>query len=206
MSFSGKRKFFYIVLLIFRKRTSSQSPNLNGISEKDLYSDTGISVWLQGFPAFVLTYCLCNSFNDSYRILMLDQCLLQWPLFFLLAMSKDQGLSDWHWEKQMFIWSQNKWIYMTQQCVGKEKQEDWSRLEEEDIYTFLKAFVKTDYVFQNTSLKKTTSVFLIWGSCPFQWTRMPFQKSFIELSQHLWQQILKRGFPQQQWCLCIVHV
>lgn len=45
---------------------------------------------------------------------------------------------------------------MTQQCVGKEKQEDWRRLGEEDIYTFLKAFVKTDYVFHNTSLKKTT--------------------------------------------------
>lgn len=45
---------------------------------------------------------------------------------------------------------------MTQQCVGKEKQEDWRRLGEEDIYTFLKAFVKTDHVFHNTSLKKTT--------------------------------------------------
>lgn len=45
---------------------------------------------------------------------------------------------------------------MTQQCVDKKKQEDWTRLEEEDIYTFLKAFVKIDYVFHNTSLKKAT--------------------------------------------------
>lgn len=87
---------------------------------------------------------------------MLNQSQLKRPQVFLLAMSKDQGLSDWHWEKQMFIWSQNKWIFMTQQYVGKEKQKDWSRLEEEDIYSFLKAFVKTDYVVHNTSLKKTT--------------------------------------------------
>lgn len=144
----------------FLERTSFQFLNMNGAKGKDLYSDTG-AVWLQGFPTYLLTYCLCKSFND--RILMLNQSLLKWPQVFLLAVSKDQGLSDWHWAKQMFIRYQNKWIFMTQQCVGKKKQEDWTRLEEEDIYTFLKAFVKTDYVFHNTSLKQITWAFLNLG-------------------------------------------
>lgn len=161
---------FYIVLLISRKRTSSQ---IQMVLMERIY--TVILQFQSGCRDSLYICCLCNNFNDSYRIFMLDQYLLKPPGFFLLAVNKDQARSDWHWEKQMFIWSQNKWIYMTQQCVGKEEWEDWSRLEKRDIYTFLKAFVKTDYVFSNTSLKKTTSGGFIWKSCPFQWTRMPFQ-------------------------------
>jgi len=68
-----------------KMRSRSLFPNLNGVNGKDLYSDTGVSVRLQGFLVFVLTCHLCSNFNDSYRILMPDQCLLKPPGVFRLA-------------------------------------------------------------------------------------------------------------------------
>lgn len=80
--------------MISRKGTTSQFPNLNDINERDFYSGTCVSVRLQGFSVFILTCSLCNDFKDSYRFLMLDQCLLKPPGVFLLVMRKDQTHSD----------------------------------------------------------------------------------------------------------------
>lgn len=85
----------------------------------------------------------------------------------LWVRSKPSG--NWHWETQMFMWSQSKWIYVTQQCVGEEEEEDWSRLEKRDIYTFLKAFVRIDCLQQHWSGKKktTSGLFLSGKAVPF---------------------------------------
>lgn len=48
---------------------------------------------------------------------------------------------------------------MTRQCVGKKEGEDWSGLEERDIYPFLKAFVKTDYILATGVWKRLLQVF-----------------------------------------------
>lgn len=63
---------------------------------------------LLSMPCIFVLPVFSAYFNGSYRILMFDRCLLQPPRVFLLAVSKDQAPSDWHQEKQMFIWSQNK--------------------------------------------------------------------------------------------------
>lgn len=97
MSCAGKRSQNTLVLhRIADFQKENQIPNSNGINGKDLHSDSGVSVRLLGFPCVDIADSLCNSFNDSYRIFMLDQCLLKPPRVFLLVVSKGQALSDWH--------------------------------------------------------------------------------------------------------------
>lgn len=140
----------------FLERTSFQFLNMNGAKGKDLYSDTG-AVWLQGFPTFLLTYCLCKCFND--RILMLNQSLLKWPQVFLLAVSKDQGFSDWHWAKQMFIryrtngflWHSNVWAKR-----NKKIEPDWKK---RTFILFLKHLSKQIMSFTTLVWKRLLGLF-----------------------------------------------
>lgn len=87
----------------------------------------------------------------------------------------------------------------------KEKIEaDW---EERNIDTFLKAFVKTDYVFSNTSLKKTTSGFFCLEKLSLSVNQNAISVVFhAAVTASVKADTEETGFPQQQWCLCSVHV
>lgn len=96
---------------------------------------------------------------------------------------------------------------MTRQCVGKEEGEDRSRLEKRDIYTFLKAFVKADYVFSNTSWKKTTSGFFYLEKLSLSVNQNAISVVFhTAVTASVKADTEERGFPRHQWCLYIVHV
>lgn len=98
-----------------------------------------------------------------------------------------------------FTWHSNVWL------KRKEKIEaDWKK---RDIYTFLKAFVKTDYVFSNTRLKKTTSGVFYLKKLSLSVNQNAISVVFhIAFTASVKADTEERGFPRQQWCLCIVHV
>lgn len=89
--------------------------------------------------------------------------------------------------------------------MGKKEGEDWSGLEERDIYPFLKAFVKTDYILATGVWKRLLQVFY-----PEKLSLSVNQNAIsvvfhTPVTESVKADTEERGIPRQQWCLCVVH-